>query len=191
MNLGESEVIQCPILFYLPHSSIHGIFQARVLEWVAISFFRVSSQCRDQTWVSHIVGRCFTIWATREFRWGGYKHLDHSSYYLNIIYSFISFFHFQAMCLFIRWISCVVGSCFDFFPPHFVNLCLLFALFNSFTLCVITEMVILMSGIMLFVFYMFYVVFVHLFLDYYKFGIRYFFIYHLNFRVCVCVWYYF
>lgn len=120
-------------------------------------------------------------------RGGGIQTLDHSSYYLNIIYSFISFFHFQAMCLFIQWISCVVGSCFDFFPPHFANLCLLFALFNSFTLCVITEMVILMSGIMLFVFYMFYVVFVHLFLDYYKFGIRYFFIYHLNFRVCVCV----
>ena len=49
-----------------PGSSIHGIFQARVLEWVAISFSRGSSQPRDQTWVSHIVGRHFTIWATRE-----------------------------------------------------------------------------------------------------------------------------
>ena len=50
----------------LPHFSIHGIFQARVLEWVAISFSRGSSQPRDRTWVSHIVGRRFTIWATRE-----------------------------------------------------------------------------------------------------------------------------
>ena len=50
----------------LPGSSIHGIFQARILEWVAISFSRRSSQPRDWTWVSHIVGRCFTIWATRE-----------------------------------------------------------------------------------------------------------------------------
>ena len=50
----------------LPHSSVHGIFQARVLEWVAISFSRGSSQPRDRTWVSHIVGRRFTIWATRE-----------------------------------------------------------------------------------------------------------------------------
>ena len=50
----------------LPHSSVHGIFQARVLEWVAISFSRGSSQPRDQTRVSHIVGRCFTVWATRE-----------------------------------------------------------------------------------------------------------------------------
>ena len=48
------------------HSSIHGIFQARVLEWVAISFSRGSSQPRGRTWVSHIVGRHFTIWATRE-----------------------------------------------------------------------------------------------------------------------------
>ena len=41
-------------------------FQARVLEWVAISFSRGSFQPRDWTWVSCIVGRCFTIWATRE-----------------------------------------------------------------------------------------------------------------------------
>ena len=47
-------------------SSIHGIFQARILEWVAISFFRGSSQPRDQTQVSCIVGRCFTIWDTSE-----------------------------------------------------------------------------------------------------------------------------
>ena len=50
----------------LPCSSTHGIFQARVLEWVAISFSRGSSRPRDRTWVSHIVGRRFTIWATRE-----------------------------------------------------------------------------------------------------------------------------
>ena len=42
-----------------PGSSVHGIFQARVLEWVAISFSRGSSQPRDRTWVSCIVGRCF------------------------------------------------------------------------------------------------------------------------------------
>ena len=50
----------------LPGSSVHGIFQAIVLEWVAISFSRGSSQPRDWTWVSRIVDRCFTIWATRE-----------------------------------------------------------------------------------------------------------------------------
>ena len=52
--------------YSLPHSSVHGIFQARVLEWAAISFSRGSSWPRDRTWVSRIVGRHLTIWATRE-----------------------------------------------------------------------------------------------------------------------------
>ena len=50
----------------LPGSSIHGIFQARILEWVAISFSRRSFWPRDWTQVSHLVGRHFTIWATRD-----------------------------------------------------------------------------------------------------------------------------
>ena len=50
----------------LPGSFILGIFQARVLEWVAVSFSRGSSQPRNWTWDSCIVGRSFTIWATRE-----------------------------------------------------------------------------------------------------------------------------
>ena len=68
----EREVAQsCPTLCNpvdcsLPGSSVHGIFQARVLELVAISFSRRASQPRDWTWVSRIVGRRFTIWATRE-----------------------------------------------------------------------------------------------------------------------------
>ena len=49
-----------------PASSIHGILQARIQEWVAISFSRGSSQPRDQTWVSYIAGRLFSVWATRE-----------------------------------------------------------------------------------------------------------------------------
>ena len=50
----------------LPGSSVHGIFQARVLEWVATSFSKESSQPRDPTQVSHIAGRRFTAWAIRE-----------------------------------------------------------------------------------------------------------------------------
>ena len=50
----------------LPGSVIHGIFQARMLEWVAISFSRGSSQPRDWTQVSCIADRRFTVWATRE-----------------------------------------------------------------------------------------------------------------------------
>ena len=44
-----------------PGSSGHGILQARILEWVAIPFSRGSSQPRDQTSVSHIAGRFFTV----------------------------------------------------------------------------------------------------------------------------------
>ena len=60
----------CPTLcnfvdYSLSGSSIHGILQARILEWVAISFSRGSSQPRDQTRVSRTAGRCFTVWATR------------------------------------------------------------------------------------------------------------------------------
>ena len=84
---GESESLAaqlCPTLCdpmdcRLPGSSIHGIFQARVLEWVAISFSRGSSRPRDWTRVSHIVGRHFTIWATREVpfsRRNEYKRRD-------------------------------------------------------------------------------------------------------------------
>ena len=49
-----------------PGSAVHGILQARILEWVAISFSRRSSQPRDRTQVSSIAKRHFTIWATRE-----------------------------------------------------------------------------------------------------------------------------
>ena len=49
-----------------PDTSVHGILQARKLEWVAMPSSRGSSQPRDQTQVSHITGELFTIWATRE-----------------------------------------------------------------------------------------------------------------------------
>ena len=50
-----------PVDCSLPSSSVHGILHARILEWVAISFSRGSSQPRDQTLVSHIAGRCFNL----------------------------------------------------------------------------------------------------------------------------------
>ena len=70
----------------LSDSSIHGIFQARVLEWIAISFSRGPSWPRNWTWVSHIAGRRFTIWATRE---------AHSFLWLNNIhiYMYHNFIH--------------------------------------------------------------------------------------------------
>ena len=62
---SESEVAQScltlcdPMDCSLPGSSVHGVLQARTLEWAAISFS--SSQPRDQTQVSWVADRCFTI----------------------------------------------------------------------------------------------------------------------------------
>ena len=55
-------------LFVTPWTDyrVHGILQARIVEWVAFPFSRESSEPRDQTQVSHIASRFFTIWATRE-----------------------------------------------------------------------------------------------------------------------------
>ena len=52
--------------YNLPGCSPHGILQARILEWVAISFSRGSSLLGDRTQASCIAGRFFTNWATRE-----------------------------------------------------------------------------------------------------------------------------
>ena len=49
-----------------PGSSVHGILQSRILEWVAIPFSSGSPQAGDWTQVSHIAGRFFTLWATME-----------------------------------------------------------------------------------------------------------------------------
>ena len=52
--------------YSLPGSSVSGILQARIPEWVTIPFSRGSSQPRNRTGVSCIAGRFFTLWATRE-----------------------------------------------------------------------------------------------------------------------------
>ena len=73
MLASESGVVVCvlvaqscltlynPVDCSLSGSSVHGIFQARILEWVAISYSRGSSQPRDRTWVSCIAGRFFKV----------------------------------------------------------------------------------------------------------------------------------
>ena len=71
-NNFESEIPQLCPTFCNPmdcnplSSSVHGILQARILEWIVISFSRGSSLPRGRTQVSHIAGRLFTLWATRE-----------------------------------------------------------------------------------------------------------------------------
>ena len=66
MLVLSCSVICDPMDWILPSSSVHGILQARILEWVATAFSRGSSQPRNWTQVSCIADRFFTIWVTRE-----------------------------------------------------------------------------------------------------------------------------
>ena len=50
----------------LPGSSVHGILQVSILEWIVMPSSRGSSQPRDRTRVSHMAGGFFTVWATRK-----------------------------------------------------------------------------------------------------------------------------
>ena len=52
--------------YSLPGSSVHGILQAKILEWVAIPFSRGSSRPRDRTQVYRIADNFFTVCVTRE-----------------------------------------------------------------------------------------------------------------------------
>ena len=69
MKVAQLCLTLCDTMDY----TLHGILQARILEWVAFPFSRGSSQPRDRTQVSLIVGRFFTSWATREAQeyWSG------------------------------------------------------------------------------------------------------------------------
>ena len=66
VSVAQSCLLCNPMDCNLPGASVQGILQARVLEWVAISFSRGSSWLRDQTHVSCIAGRFFISWPTRE-----------------------------------------------------------------------------------------------------------------------------
>ena len=61
LKRGEVKVMQACLTLYNPMDCIvHGILQARILEWVAFPFPKGSSQPRDQTQASHIAGGFFT-----------------------------------------------------------------------------------------------------------------------------------
>ena len=90
-----------------PASSVHGILQTRILEWLSIPFSRESSWPRDWTQVSCIAGIFFTIWATREapvnlqnklqtklFEYICKKHIEGSFQQFSWIYFRISMYHF-------------------------------------------------------------------------------------------------
>ena len=72
----------CLTLCYPMDYIIHGILQARILEWIAFHFSRGSSQTRDWTQVSHIAGGFFTSWAAREAQAKGWKKKKKSLLFL-------------------------------------------------------------------------------------------------------------
>ena len=70
----EVKVTQLCLTFCDPMDyTMHGILQARIMEWVAVPFSKGSCQLQDRTQVSRTAGRCFTNWATREAQeyWSG------------------------------------------------------------------------------------------------------------------------
>jgi len=102
------KVIQsCPTLCDPTDHTVHGILQARILEWVAIPFSRESFQPRDQTQFSHITGGFFTSWATRE-----------------ALSSLKSWQNIRSQLIFATWVGKLCKS------PHF-HLHLFFAFFFS------------------------------------------------------------
>ena len=90
-----------PVECSLPSYSVHGILQARILEWISIPFSRVSSRHRNWTQVSHTTGRFFTAWATGKgifpaqgsnsvlchCRWTFYKLSHQGSPQINMLHS--------------------------------------------------------------------------------------------------------
>ena len=74
LEIWTWKLLSCVQLFATPRTTqsnpvdytVHGMLQARILEWVAVPFYRGSSQPRDQAEVSHTAGGFFTSWATRE-----------------------------------------------------------------------------------------------------------------------------
>ena len=107
-NVAQSCPTLCdPMDCSQPGSSVHGIFQAIVLEWIAISFSSGSSWPRDRTRVSRIVDRRITVWAAREVlhviifsrKWGiglfecfPYSGIKRSAYQNNFLFAIVTLF---------------------------------------------------------------------------------------------------
>ena len=122
-----------PMHYSLTGFSIHGILQARILQWVIISFSRGSSRLRDRTRVSHIGGRHFNLWATREdgcmYIYNCYIFLDWSLDH-HIVFCLISCHSLYFKVLFcLIWVlvlqSSFISICMEylFLSPHFQSGC--------------------------------------------------------------------
>ena len=89
-SLGRVQLCN-PMDSRLPGSSVHGIFQGKILDWVAVSFSRGSSWPRDQTQVSCIAGGRFTVWATTE----GHVYLSIYTHTHTLFFRFPSHLDYQ------------------------------------------------------------------------------------------------
>ena len=112
--VAQSRPTLCdPMDCSLPGSSVHGILQRRILEWVAISFSRGSSQPRDRTQVSSIEGRFFTLWATRKAT-RKFISLNKQLFLHNKIYQITDLILYQSSLALpwhhLRWLSQQSGS---------------------------------------------------------------------------------
>ena len=117
-----------------PGSSVHKISQARILEWVAISFSRGSSWPGDQMRVSSFAGRFCTVWATRVAQNGNGLHLGPLSHGLPSLSSIsIEFDQYRAMVCQV-WVRSVrqhgikykQASCYRKYTHAWCRLCKLF-----------------------------------------------------------------
>ena len=93
----------CPTLCNPMVCTVHEILQARILEWVAFPFSKGSSQPRDWTKVSHIAGRFFTSWATREAKVLNFSKYFYCTYGDNNIFPFYYSFNYISIILIDCW----------------------------------------------------------------------------------------
>ena len=95
----------------LPGSSVHVIFQARILEWVAISSFKGFSWPRDWTQVSRTASKFFTVWASREAsKWAnlGLISIFTLAYSLSLSLSLsLSIYIYIYVCMYVYIFVCV------------------------------------------------------------------------------------
>ena len=105
----------CPTLCDPTDYPVHGILQARILEWVAFPFSRGSSQPRDRTQVSQIAGGFFTSWATREAQSRAYSDINKAVIELSLWSHIISYTYLYNSIL-----IAILGGRYQKYPPIFL-----------------------------------------------------------------------
>ena len=99
----------------LPGCSLHGILQARVLEWVAISFSRGSSQLRDRTWVSRNPSRRFNLWANQGSPYRCvYMYMCVYMYICTYVYMYV----YVYVCVCVHFKQCIGNSATIYIEEH-------------------------------------------------------------------------